>query len=86
MLSVALFLAVINKALVDYIVAPIRQKFPEADLWWIVYVALATGGVIGWVSGVNILGEMLPDVAGRILTAVFIGGGSSLIHDVFDAE
>lgn len=86
MLSTALFLAVINKALVDYIVAPIRQKFPEADLWWIVYVALVTGGLIGWVSGINILGDMLPDVAGRILTAVFIGGGSSLIHDVFDAE
>lgn len=86
MLSVALFLAVINKALVDYIVAPIRQKFPKADLWWVVYVALVTGGVIGWVSGINVLGDMLPDVAGRILTAVFIGGGSSLIHDVFDAK
>jgi len=86
MLSAALFLAVINKALVDYIVAPIRQKFPETDMWWIVYVALVTGVVIGWISGVNIMGEMLPQVAGRVLTAIFVGGGSSLIHDVFDTK
>lgn len=42
--AVALFLAVANKAIIDYLVAPVRQRWPDFDMWWLVYVALATGG------------------------------------------
>lgn len=84
-LIIALFLAVANKSIVDYLAAPIRQKYPKLDLWWLVYVALATGGFIGWFSGVNLFAAYIPvPELGRILTAILVGGGSSLIYDVFD--
>jgi len=86
-LSAALFLSVANKALVDYLVEPIRKKFPSLDMWWLVYVALVTGGVIGWLSQANVFAPYIPDLlTGRILTALLVGGGSSLIHNIFDKE
>ena len=82
--AVALFLSVANKAIIDYLVAPIREKLPDFDMWWLVYVALGTGGLIGWLSGVNVFLEYMPDpLVGRVLTSILVGGGSSLIHDVF---
>lgn len=83
-LSIALFLAALNKTLVDYIAEPVRQKFPQGDFWWLQYVALVMGLFIGWLGNVNLFALYIPDpVVGRILTAILIGGGSSLIHDVF---
>lgn len=82
---VALFLATVNKALVDYFAAPLRQKYPTADMWWLVYVALATGAIIGWFADLNLFTTYIANpLAGRLLTAIFVGGGSSLLHDVFD--
>ena len=82
--AVALFLAVANKAIIDYLVAPVRQKWPDFDMWWLVYVALLTGGLIGWLSQVNVFVAYMPDaLVGRILSSILVGGGSSLIHDVF---
>jgi hypothetical protein len=82
--AVALFLAVANKAIIDYLVAPIREKKPDFDLWFLVYVALATGGLIGWLSEANVFVDYMPDpFVGRVLTSILVGGGSSLIHDVF---
>jgi hypothetical protein len=86
-LSAALFLSVANKAIVDWIVGPVKKKFPNLDMWWLVYVALVTGGVIGWISQANVFAAYMPDVlTGRILTAILVGGGSSLIHDIFDKK
>ncbi len=85
-LSIALFLAVVNKAIIAYVTDPIKRKFPLIDYWFLTYVALVTGAVIGWIAQVNLFPvEALPNVmVGRILTAIVIGGGSSLIHDIFD--
>lgn len=82
-LDIALFLAVANEALVKYIVAPIKQRFPNINYWWLTYVALITGTVLGMLSGVNIFTGYLDGVSGQVLTSLFIGGGSSLIHDLF---
>ena len=83
-LAIVLFLAVANKAIIDYLVAPVRQKWPDIDLWFLVYVALATGGLIGWLSQANVFAAYMPDpLVGRILTSIVVGGGSSLIHDIF---
>ena len=81
---VAVLLAVVNRALVEYLFAPIRQKFPDHDTWYVVYVSFAMGGVIGWLAGVNLFGaiEPMPALLGRILTAACIGGGANLLHDV----
>ena len=80
----AVLLAVVNRAIVDYLSAPIKQRFPDADLWYLVYVAFAIGGAIGWVSGVNLFSSIpgMPIILGRILTAACIGGGANLLHDV----
>lgn len=86
-LTMAAFLSLVNKTIVDYIAAPIKKKFPGVDLWWLPYVALVTGGVLGWVSGINLFLSVVPTLeplAGQILTSVLVGGGSSLIYDVFD--
>ena len=83
-LAVGLFLAGVNKALVDYIAAPIRKKYPDVDLWWLVYVALATGALLTWFASVNLFTAYIPDLlVGRVVTCILVGGGSSLIHDVF---
>jgi hypothetical protein len=82
-LAIALFLAALNKGLVDWLSAPIRVRYPDLDLWWLIYVALATGAALGWVSGANLVEAYVPDpMVGRVLTSLLIGGGSSLIHDL----
>ena len=80
----AVLLAVVNRAIIDYLAAPIRQKFPDHDLWYLVYISFVVGGVIGWLSGVNLFSEIstMPLVLGRILTAASIGGGANLLHDL----
>lgn len=86
-LSIAGFLAIVNKAVVDYLLAPLKKKFPSVDYWWAVYVALVTGGLLGWASQANLFTDYVPDViVGRVLTAILVGGGSGLIYDLFDRE
>lgn len=81
---VAVLLAVVNRALVEYLAAPIRRKLPEHDTWYLVYVAFILGGVIGWIAGINLFAaiESMPDALGRVLTAACIGGGANLLHDI----
>lgn len=86
MLAVAFLLAVANNAIVDYLANPIRKRYPDFDLWFLPYVAFATGGVIAYVANVNLF-AFIPGLAalpGRLLTAAVIGGGAGLIHKIFD--
>lgn len=83
-LGIALFLAVANKSLIDALVAPVRKKWPTLDMWWLVYVSLATGFAMGWFANINIFTGYMDGLLGQIVTALFVGGGASLIHDVFD--
>jgi hypothetical protein len=54
-------------------------------MWWLLYVAALTGFGISWLAGVNLFGVYIENaVLGRVLTGLLVGGGSSLIHDVFD--
>jgi len=83
-LVIAVLLAVTNSEIVDFIKKPVVQKFPDLDLWWFVYVGLLTGFLIGWFGKINLFtGVVEEDVLGRILTAILIGGGSTLIYRVF---
>ena len=84
-LTNGLFLAAVNTAVVNYLAEPVRQRYPELDLWWLLYVALATGFVISWFAGVNLFETQIAnELLGRILSGILVGGGSSLIHNVFD--
>jgi len=82
---IGLFLAATNTKLIDFLAAPVRQRFPQLDLWWLIYIALITGAAISWLAGVNLFGAYIGnEILGRVLSCVLVGGGSSLIHDIFD--
>ena len=82
---VGLFLSVTNQKIVDYLAAPFRAKFPDYDFWWLLYVALATGAAIAWFAEINLFGAYVSNVLlSRVLSCVLVGGGSSLIHDIFN--
>jgi len=82
--AVAVLLAVVNRSIVEYLAAPVRAKFPQLDLWWLVYVSFVAGVVLGLGAGVNLFDQIagLAGIGGRILTGALIGGGASLLHDV----
>ena len=83
-ISTAAFLTVANSEIVDYIFRPIRRRWSDTDFWWILYVGLVTGLIIGWVAQVNLFGAYVEDeTLGRVLSAITIGGGSSLVHEIF---
>lgn len=82
-LALALLLATANKALLDFVVQPIRRKFPDVDLWWFDYVGLGTGGLIAWFAGVNVFAGLIGElILGRVLTALLVGGGTALLNVV----
>jgi len=84
-LAIGFFLAATNTAVVNYLAEPVRQRWPDLDLWWLLYVALATGFAIAWLAGVNLFAAQIESaLLGRILSGILVGGGSSLIHNVFD--
>lgn len=79
------FLAAVNMAIVNYLIEPVRRRYPNADLWWVLYLALATGFAIAWFAGVNLFEAIIANqLLGRILSGILVGGGSSLIHNIFD--
>ena len=86
-LAIALFLSIATNRIIEAITAPVKQKFPALDMWWLVYIAWLVGGGLAYLSGVNLFGAYLPDpLTGRILTAIVTGGGSNLIADLFKAK
>jgi hypothetical protein len=83
-IEVALFLAIVNNRIIEAVAAPLKKKYPDLDTWWLIYVAWAVGGVLAWLSGVNLFADYLQaPLAGRILTAIVVGGGANLIADLF---
>lgn len=82
--QVALLLAVVVKVILDYVAKPVRSKFPDLDLWWFDYVALALGAVVTWFAALNLFTPTLTNqLIGRILTALLVGGGAKLINDIY---
>ena len=82
----AIFLVTLTERLSEALVAPIKKKWPNADLWWWLYVSWIIGSVVTFLSGINLFTEIVPDLsplAGQILTAVVAGGGANLLSDAF---
>lgn len=84
-LELAAFLALAAKSIADGLLEPINQKFPNMDLWWMVYIEWVLGGALAFLAGVNLFSAVLPNaLAGQILTAIVVGGGAKLIFKVFN--
>lgn len=86
-LTAAFLLALITERITAALVAPVKAKWPELDLWWVIYPAWVLGGVLAYLANLNLVADLLPTLpaeVGRVLTAVIVGGGSNLIHDIFD--
>jgi len=83
-LIVALFLATINERLVEWFIAPLVEK-AKVDTLWLRYVAGLTGAVIALFAGVNLfpLAYVPAPYLGQVLTAIIVGGGSNLVHELF---
>ena len=48
-------------------------------------IFLAVGGLLVWLSGVNLFAAIIPQaLVGKVLTAIVAGGGASMLHDLFD--
>lgn len=82
-LAVAGLLAAINNRIIEWFAVPAKRHYPRHDFWWLLYGALATGALLSWASGINLFDDFLPNpLVGRILTAIVVGGGSNLIHEI----
>ncbi len=83
----AFFLALITERIVAAALAPVEKRWPELDLWWVVYPSWVLGGTLAWFAGINLFTDLIPGFnadLGRVLTAVVAGGGANLLHDIFD--
>ena len=85
----ASFLSLAANRIIEAVVAPVKLKFPKLDLWWLMYMTWMLGGALAYVSGLNLFAAPLPGLApvvGQVLTALVVGGGSNLLHDVFQRK
>ena len=59
-----------------------EQAAPSVPRWWLIYVSLAGGAVLGWCGQVNLFEGLIPVLVGRIATSALVGGGSQILHAV----
>ena len=82
----AFTLAFVTERITAAIVAPFKQQWPDWKYWWVlIYPTWVLGGLLAWASGINLAVLLVPaldPVIGRLLTAIIVGGGGNLIHDV----
>jgi len=81
MIETALFISVLVNRLVEGIVQPFRQKYPDYDFWWLIYAAWVLAGVICFSADINLLKDIISnEILGKVVTAVIVGGGANLIR------
>ena len=83
-LIIAAFMATVANRLVDGLFKPMFAKF-NLDNFYLMYVAWLVGGVLVWITQVNVFVSYVPNpLYGQVLTALVAGGGANLLHDLFD--
>ena len=83
LLPVAFFVALANERLVEVFVAVWFKRY-GLDGFWLVPVSWVTGGLLMWGTGINLFEWLFPTGwVGILLSAVVVGGGSNLLHQVF---
>ena len=85
LLLAATFLATANERLVGHF-DPLWAKVPVPNLKR--YISFFTGGLLGWLFQLDLVSQIIPvsplyPWAGTLLTALILGGGSNLIHDLW---
>lgn len=88
LIATALFLALAANRIIEAFVKPVKQRYPNLDLWWLIYVSWIGGGALSFLAGVNLFAALLPTLnptVGLVLTALVVGGGANLISDLFPA-
>jgi len=81
----AIFLALVNERLVEYFIAPLFDRFYERGRWLLMYVSLATGALLSVLARVELMalaGVDLGALANLVVSAIIVGGGANLIHDL----
>jgi hypothetical protein len=87
-LVLALFLSLLNNRIVDFFFGQLWDKL-KWDRFYLMYVAAVTGMVISILARVQLLAGVGVDIGywpDVILSGLIVGGGSNLIHDIFDKE
>jgi hypothetical protein len=84
LLTIAIFIAIINERIVEWFVSPLINRFglPKSIL---LYVAGITGFLVIFISKINLF-NLIPQIdplIGLIMSGLAVGGGSSLLHDLF---
>lgn len=83
-LAIALFLAELTNRLVAVFLTPFFEKM-SWDKWWIMPISWIIGGVLSALAGLNLFVNIFPtSLVGLICTAIAVGGGSNLLHDLVD--
>jgi hypothetical protein len=84
-MEAAIFLALVNERLVEYFIAPLFDRFYEEGRWLLMYVALVTGALLSFLARVDLMavaGVDLGSWGNLIVSAIIVGGGANLIHDL----
>jgi len=85
-LQAALLLAVFGNRVIEYFVTPLFEK-KGWDKSWLLYIGAVPGfalSALGRLDLFAMLGIELPYMAGVVATALAVGGGANLLHDIFD--
>lgn len=74
--------ALLSTKLVEAIIYPIWDKF-TLDKFWLLYVGLVFGGLLGWFTPINVFPMFEPPVVGKAITCLACGLGSSFVYDIW---
>jgi len=88
-MEAAIFLALVNERIITYFVTPLFDQFWKEGRWLLLYIAAVTGGLLSFAAGIDLMGLAGIELAhpvNLIVSAVLVGGGSNLLHDVFFAK
>jgi hypothetical protein len=85
--AVVVFLALVNNRLIEYFLVPLFEHY-RADKKWLLYVAAVTGFALGMLATADPFapGMFIHPMVSKVVTALLIGGGANLIHDVMDKK
>ncbi len=85
LLTAATLLSAANERLVGYF-GPLWKKVPVEN--FARYVSFVFGALLSWLFQIDLVSQLIPTTplfpwAGTLLTALILGGGSNLIHDLW---